>query len=252
MKPYKNHENYISVVYCHEDKQTVRFIASRMLQDGYRIWYEERLTRDTAWAENSERIIGGGRICLLMLSSRAVNSHGFRQRLNFVMRKRIPFVAVYLEEVSELSLGMQLQLARAEKKLSFSYFRILEFYRLLCGMELVNECRNNERDGILLPPQCGYLVRTKNQDYIELRTEEVLLGRSEELCNYVIRDNCTVGRCHATILPGQEVCTLVDNNSLNGTFLNGQRVETGKAYALQTGDRIQLSNEEFIFYTCQE
>lgn len=73
------------------------------------------------------------------------------------------------------------------------------------------------------------------------------LGKKKEYVDFVIAENPTVGRSHADILVRNGVCALIDNNSLNGTFLNGERLEPEVEYLLKNRDRFTLSDEEFRF-----
>lgn len=47
---------------------------------------------------------------------------------------------------------------------------------------------------------------------------------------------------------GGGVCILVDLNSANGTFVNGERISER---ALQDGDRVRLGLLEFVFKSFQ-
>jgi len=56
----------------------------------------------------------------------------------------------------------------------------------------------------------------------------------------------TVSRRHAIIRVSQGRCFLQDQNSSNGTYVNGQRIT---AKALEDGDRIVIGDAELIFHT---
>ena len=49
-----------------------------------------------------------------------------------------------------------------------------------------------------------------------------------------------VSRRHALLRPGQDVLYLIDQNSTNGTWINGQRLIPGQAFPLSDGDVIEL------------
>lgn len=95
-------------------------------------------------------------------------------------------------------------------------------------------------------------------------TQEIVIGRDPS-CQILLDSNLyeTVSRRHAAVRPlpqlptghslslttplGQRLWLLCDLNSVNGTFINGQRLQGCRE--LQTGDRIVLGNNgaEFIF-----
>lgn len=75
-----------------------------------------------------------------------------------------------------------------------------------------------------------------------------MLGRLESQVDYCI-NNPAIGKLHAEIKNTPEGYVISDMNSLNGTFVNGERVYTGNDAAIKSGDRITLGNEEFVFYS---
>ena len=80
--------------------------------------------------------------------------------------------------------------------------------------------------------------------------EENILGRDPLNCTVEIRNNTSVSRVHAAIYKDVwENCMIQDRDSVNGTYINGERLEPHKAMDLRNGDQIFLGNEEIIF--CQ-
>lgn len=49
-----------------------------------------------------------------------------------------------------------------------------------------------------------------------------------------------VSRRHALVRPGEQSLYLIDQNSTNGTWVNGQRLLPGRDFALSDGDVIEL------------
>ncbi len=49
-----------------------------------------------------------------------------------------------------------------------------------------------------------------------------------------------VSRRHALVRPGKDSLYLIDQNSTNGTWVNGQRLLPGRDFALSDGDVIEL------------
>ncbi len=75
----------------------------------------------------------------------------------------------------------------------------------------------------------------------------MLLGRSPN-CEICI-DSAGISRCHAELLLEGDRFVLHDRGSVNGTFVNGERLEVPKA--LQDGNLIRLGNVTLKFYECQ-
>lgn len=66
------------------------------------------------------------------------------------------------------------------------------------------------------------------------------LGRSGD-CYAFFCDIKTVSRRHAKITRNAGEWRIEDIGSTNGTWLNGQRLEPGRAYPIATGDTVRLS-----------
>ena len=81
----------------------------------------------------------------------------------------------------------------------------------------------------------------KTGEYVIDRSR-VSIGRHEY--NEIVIQNSHVGRCHAEIIFENGIALLKDLNSLNGTFLNGERI-TEKL--LKYGDTIRIKNHEFLY-----
>ncbi|MEO5344638.1 MAG: FHA domain-containing protein, partial [Gammaproteobacteria bacterium SHHR-1] len=65
--------------------------------------------------------------------------------------------------------------------------------------------------------------------------------------NDIVIDEDTVGRTHATIhYQGDGKPLLTDLNSLNGTRVNGERID--KPQVLNNGDRLALGNWQAVFH----
>jgi pSer/pThr/pTyr-binding forkhead associated (FHA) protein len=60
----------------------------------------------------------------------------------------------------------------------------------------------------------------------------------------VLLDHPTVSRRHALVVRREETLVLLDDRSMNGTWLNGERVSEA---VLSDGDRIQLGAVELSF-----
>ncbi len=78
---------------------------------------------------------------------------------------------------------------------------------------------------------------------------ELTIGRDSRVCNLVFPENTSgISRKHCLISAEEEKVTLCDLNSSYGTYLeNGERLEPGRSYSLQAGDRFYLAGAENMF-----
>lgn len=93
----------------------------------------------------------------------------------------------------------------------------------------------------------GYLERKKNGESIAISKANFCIGKDDLHCDFCVRDNNTISRQHAIISISAGRVYVEDNHSKNGTFLNDIKLISGQRQELRDGDRLKLSNEEFIY-----
>ena len=93
----------------------------------------------------------------------------------------------------------------------------------------------------------AYLIRCKTGEKICINTNIFKLGKEKDYVNYCILDNPAISRSHADIVRQGEQFFIVDQNSLNHTFVNGVEIASKQMVALQTGTEIRLADERFEF-----
>jgi pSer/pThr/pTyr-binding forkhead associated (FHA) protein len=74
----------------------------------------------------------------------------------------------------------------------------------------------------------------------------VTIGRMPTNQIVLANDNQVSGR-HAEIHPNAQGYTLIDLGSINGTFVNGQRLTSNVPYLLKVGDTIRTGQTTFFF-----
>ena len=88
------------------------------------------------------------------------------------------------------------------------------------------------------------LRRMKNKQEQSITHDSFLIGK-DPMCQWRIGDNKAISRRHALIKKQNGSFFLIDQNSTNGSFLNGKALKSGKEERLQNGDSIRLADEEF-------
>ena len=84
-----------------------------------------------------------------------------------------------------------------------------------------------------------------------LRFEKIpaLIGREKDEADVWIQDR-RVSRIHARLDYKDGNVVLVDMNSANGSYRNGERLKAGDSYHLHSGDIVKLADLEFICQWC--
>lgn len=94
-----------------------------------------------------------------------------------------------------------------------------------------------------------YLHRINNNEKILLEKPVFHIGKERSYVDYCISGNATISRSHADIISKNGQCYIVDNNSTNHTYVNGEMIPSNTEIPLTHGTKIRLSNEEFEFKT---
>lgn len=91
------------------------------------------------------------------------------------------------------------------------------------------------------------LTRQVTGEKIELGKPSFVLGKNLEKSDYAVAGNTNISRVHAVITTRNGRYYVMDQNSTNGTFINGRIIKAGQETEILPGDCLMLANEEFIF-----
>lgn len=102
-----------------------------------------------------------------------------------------------------------------------------------------------------LQPQTGIkrpvLIRKKTGEQILIDKDNFRLGKEPAYVHYCITDNPVISRSHADIIMCDGQYYIVDNNSKNHTYVDGNQIPSQKQVLLSNKSKIVLANEEFEF-----
>ncbi len=138
-RPYEGSEPYIFISYAHKDIDKLRPIITRLVADGYRIWFDEGIDPGTEWdafiAEHIERC----GYFIAFISENYLASDNCRDELNYVRDLGKQRLLVYLSEVA-LPAGMQMRLGRLQAIHKYTYVNEDDFYRKLYWADNIDAC----------------------------------------------------------------------------------------------------------------
>ncbi|MDU3243053.1 MAG: trypsin-like peptidase domain-containing protein [Clostridiales bacterium] len=112
------------------------------------------------------------------------------------------------------------------------------------------ELQNPLNDNFSRNAKKARLEQERTRKIIEISKPEFFIGKKPELVDYAILDNKVISRLHAVILWEDGLYTIQDKESVNGTFVNGKKIDS-EGVALKNADEITLANEIFIFRISQ-
>lgn len=92
-----------------------------------------------------------------------------------------------------------------------------------------------------------YLIRKKTDERIPLNKPVFRIGKEKSYVDYFISDNTAISRSHANIIMREGKYYVMDTNSTNHTFVNGQLLQSNVETEITHGAVVKLANEEFEF-----
>jgi hypothetical protein len=83
-------------------------------------------------------------------------------------------------------------------------------------------------------------------DVFSLSANRTVVGRNQEFADIFLGDK-TVGRMHAELIRKAENWFVKDRGSVNGTKLNGNKLEDDEEHPLSDGDKLEFADRCFVF-----
>lgn len=118
--PYLGEEQYIFVGYCHKNKAEVSRILGPMMEEGYRIWFDEGVAPGAKYTEEIAKKIQGCELFIGFLSAEFFQSEYCVDEITYAREKNKTILLVYLEKVS-LPDGLDMRLGRMEAIHRYEY-----------------------------------------------------------------------------------------------------------------------------------
>lgn len=93
-----------------------------------------------------------------------------------------------------------------------------------------------------------YLIRKNSFDRMDINKPVFRIGKERSYVDYFVADNNAISRIHADIITKNNSFFVKDENSTNGTYVNGNRLSPNEEVQVFDGDIITFANEEFEFH----
>lgn len=91
-----------------------------------------------------------------------------------------------------------------------------------------------------------WLTRVRTGERFELRGDRFVVGKSK-FSDYQVKDTTTISRSHAIFSCRGEDCLIEDDESKNGTYIDGVRLSAHESRPLADGAVVRMSDEDFTF-----
>ena len=128
--PYSGKKSYVFISYAHKDKKEIYPIIEKLINDGYRVWYDEGIDPGTEWDENIAKHIEECGYFISFISENYLKSSNCKDELNFARDLDKDRFLVYLQNIN-LPSGMNMRLSRLQNIHKYAYDSFDEFYKKL-------------------------------------------------------------------------------------------------------------------------
>lgn len=107
---YHGDEPYIFISYAHVDHEKVFPLIKEFNDRGYHVWYDEGIAPGNEWTADIAKALRNCTLFVAMITPNSVLSGNCKNEINFAIAKKIPFIAIHLEETTlpddlELQIG---------------------------------------------------------------------------------------------------------------------------------------------------
>ena len=92
------------------------------------------------------------------------------------------------------------------------------------------------------------LFRVFTNETIQINKPVFRIGKEKSFVDYFVSNNNAVSRSHADIVTRGQRYYVIDLNSKNKTYINGQPLPVQQECEIFNGNQLRLANEEFVFY----
>lgn len=93
-----------------------------------------------------------------------------------------------------------------------------------------------------------YLIRKSSFDRTDINKPVFRIGKERSYVDCFVANNNAISRIHADIITKNNSFFVKDENSTNGTYVNGNRLSPNEEVQVFDGDIITFANEEFEFH----
>lgn len=198
--PYEGNEKYIFVSYSHKDSDRVLPILSHLMEDGFRIWYDDGISPGTEWPEVIARHLNDCELFVSFLSNSYMDSFNCKREIDFAVRKRKTFLAVFLEE-TQLSLGVEMQISTVQ---SVDYYKTTPeaFFEKFCQFDVVTKsgCRIDQTAA----PAAESAPEPQDVPKVQASAVEQVIKEYEPLPDAASLQSAEVGTTAKATVPAQE------------------------------------------------
>lgn len=154
----------------------------------------------------------------------------------------VPQNNTYVQHQQAVSQGYQTNNTPSESSMNYGETTVLGG-----GSDGETVVLSNEQNPTETNVKKAFIIRLRNNERINVDKPVFRIGKERSFVDYFIGDNSYVSRGHANIMNRDGRYFIIDNNSRNHTYVNGDIITSSTEVELHSGDTFKLANEEFEF-----
>ncbi len=138
MKPYVGNELFMFASYAHADGETVYPILEKLLERGYRLWYDKAIKPQSYYGEVIADRINESRYFIAFITEHYVNSDYCKQEIKYAEKLKIKILPIFLEEVT-LPPWLDFILGNTQAVIKGNYPTEKSFFDAIYSSENIND-----------------------------------------------------------------------------------------------------------------
>lgn len=98
----------------------------------------------------------------------------------------------------------------------------------------------------------GFMLVSKDSNELKIQLQDGvnIVGRNPRKATILI-DDVSISSLHASLTLSEGRCVISDINSMNGTYVNGNRIQPNKEIELKDGDQISFGSMGFLIQSVE-
>lgn len=141
---YEGKEDYIFVSYSHKDKERVFPVLKKMMESGYRIWFDEGIHPGSQWPEIVAGHLDKCTVFMVFISDHYMQSQNCIRELHFAVSRNKSLISIMLQPV-QLTPGVEMQLCVSQAVRHYEFPTEELFYKTLNTSVVLGMCQAKER-----------------------------------------------------------------------------------------------------------
>ena len=135
---FKEAHPYAFISYAHEDEKSVKIIKD-MISGNYNIWFDALIKPISNWSDELALRIQHSEVVVSLITERYLTSDVCRKEIHHAIKKKIPVLAVFLENVT-LPPGLELHLDMFQYLKGFDCNSDQELLDQICANDGLQKC----------------------------------------------------------------------------------------------------------------